>query len=66
MKYSWIRIIDAHNTDSSEGEFLVKKVMSLEGVWYDIDCKVTDSSYQTPSKVITFLTINLPSEKQII
>ena len=44
-----------------EGEFSVKKVMSLEGVWYEVDCKVTDSSYQTPSKLITFLTKNSPS-----
>ena len=44
-----------------EGKFLVKKVMSLEGVWYEVDCKVTDSSYQTPSKLITFLTKNSPS-----
>ena len=44
-----------------ESEFLVKKIMSLEGVWYEVNCKVTDISNQTPSKLITFLTKNLPS-----
>ena len=37
---------------------------SLEGVWYEVDCKVTDSSYQTPSKLITILTKNSPSGVQ--
>ena len=38
-----------------------RHVMSLEGVWYEVDCKVADSSYQIPSKLITFLTKNSPS-----
>ena len=44
-----------------EDEFLVRKVMSLEGAWYEVDCKFTDGSYQTLSKLITFLTKNSTS-----
>ena len=46
----------------AEGEFLVKKVMSLEGVWYELSVTLQSTSYQTPSKLITFLTKNSPSE----
>ena len=35
---------------SSEGEFLVKKVMRLEGVWYEVDCKVTFQNMRTRQK----------------
>ena len=45
----------------SEGEFLVKKIMSLEGVWFELSVTLQSTSCQTPSKLITFLTKNLPS-----
>ena len=45
----------------SEDEFLVRKVMSLEGVWYELSVTLQSTSYQTPSKLITFLTKNSPS-----
>ena len=32
---------------------------------HQVDCKVTDTSNQTPSQLITFLTKNSPSLKKI-
>ena len=43
------------------GWIFSQKFMSLEGVWYEVDCKVIYCSNQTPSKLITFVTKNSPS-----
>ena len=42
------------------GEFLAKKVMSLEVVWFEVTVTLQLTSNQTPSK-IQFLTQNSPS-----
>ena len=33
----------------TEGEFLVKKVMSWEGVWFEVSVTLQSTSNQTPS-----------------
>ena len=35
-------------------------------VWFEVDCKVTDTSNLTPSQLITFLTKKLPSDVSVI
>ena len=57
--FEWHKNPDAK---TSESEFLVKKVRSLEGVWFKLSVTLQSTSYQTPSlQTHNILTKNSPT-----